>query len=337
MIAKTGSDQCKYVGLLPIEPRDDSFCPIAPKPEPIDLKPEPIDLKPEPIDLKPEPIDLKPEPIDLKPEVVPFPHWQASADKRPRSFARVLIGFCTGVALTLFWQSSYGDAARERIAKLYLQAGWLAARPPIPAESVIAPATPSADQLNAVELDAVGQNVEKTTSPAAPGQEPATRSADQIATGQEQIRNADQTGISVDEAPATKASNVTVESQGDAISLHPAARLTEERPPQTLVEKGKPRSATSGNDGSCFASASAVLQNHPGAWPTWTFKAPGHEGSMCWYAAARPSGSDHRHRGRDHRREMLPKEIETVGTAENGLSAPFAPYGRGGSWEGGLP
>jgi hypothetical protein len=328
MNAKTGSTQRKYVGLLPIEPRDDFFCPIAPKPEPIDLQPEPIDLKP-------EPVDLKPEPIDLKPEVVPFPHWQPSADKRPRSFARALIGVCTGVAITLLWQSSYGDAARESIAKLYPQAGWLAARPPITAENVIAPATPSADQHNAVDLNAVGQNVERITTPVAPVQEPATRSTDKTGTGQEQIRNTDQTGSSIDEARATKASKVTVESQGDA-ALQPAARLTEERPPQTLAEKGKPRSETSGHDGSCFASASAVLQNHPGAWPTWTFKAPGHQGSMCWYAAARPKGSDHRH-GRDHRREMLPKEIETVGTAENGLSAPFAPYGRGGSWEGGLP
>jgi hypothetical protein len=30
--------------LLPIEPRDDFFWPIALKPEPIDLNPEPIDL-----------------------------------------------------------------------------------------------------------------------------------------------------------------------------------------------------------------------------------------------------------------------------------------------------
>jgi hypothetical protein len=119
-------------------------------------------------------------------------------------------------------------------------------------------------------------------------------------------------------------------AQGGAAPLQPAARLTEERPPQTLAEKRKPLSAKSGQDGSCFASAAAVLQNHPGGWPTWTLRAPAHEGSICWYAAARPRGSD-------HRRERMPKEKETAGTAEHELFAPVAPYGRGGSWEGGLP
>ena len=70
MSAKTGSAHSKYAGLLPIEPSDDFF--------------RPIDLKPEPIDLKPEPIA---ERIDLKPEDVPFPNWQLSARKRPRSLA----------------------------------------------------------------------------------------------------------------------------------------------------------------------------------------------------------------------------------------------------------
>jgi hypothetical protein len=90
------------------------------------------------------------------------------------------------------------------------------------------------------------------------------------------------------------------------------------KPPQILSEKGKPLSATSGHEPSCFPSASAVLQNHPGGWPTWTLRAPGHEGTMCWHAAARPRGSD-------HRSETMPRK-ETVGTAENRLSARPAPY-----------
>jgi hypothetical protein len=313
MIVKTGSAPRKYAGLLPIEPRDDFFCPIA--------------LKPEPIDLKPEPIDLEPEPIDLKPENVPFPYWQPSAGKRPRSRARVLIAFFTGIAITLLWQSSYGDAERERIAKLYSQLGWFAARPLITAENVIAPAAPPAEQLKAIsfDFDAVGQNTETIVTTIAA--ERTTRSADQMDTGQDQmIRNTDQTAISVDQAHATKTSNVTAESRPDA----PAARLTEERSRQTLSERGKQLSAASEHDASCFASASAVLQNHPGGSPTWTLRAPGHEGSMCWYAAARPRGSD-------HRRERMPKEKETVRTAEHELSAPVAPSGRGGSWERGLP
>jgi hypothetical protein len=181
------------------------------------------------------------------------------------------------------------------------------------------------------DLDAVGQNVEKIVTTIAPGQEPTTRSADQTATGRERtIRNTDQTTLGVDQALATKTSNVTVESRPDAASLQLAARLTEERSPQTLSERGKQLSATSEHDASCFASASAVVQNHPGGWPTWTLKAPGHEGSMCWYAAARPRGSD-------HRRERVPKEKETIRTAEHELFAPVAPYRRGGSWERGLP
>jgi hypothetical protein len=297
MTAKTGSAHSSYAGLLPIEPSDDFF-----------------------------------RPIDLKPKDVPVPNWHPSASKRPRSLACFLITFCAGVATTLLWQS-YGDAAREKIANLYPQLGWvgaLTAQNPHAADEIAlaASAAPPAEQPNAMsfDFDVVGQNVEKIDTPTAAGQEPRTRSADQMATGQEQmIRDADQTATSVDQNLAAEATGVAV-----AASLQPAARLTEDRPPQTLEEKGRPLSAKSGHDGSCFASASAVLQNHPGGWPNWTLRAPGHLGTMCWYAAARPRGSD-------HRRERMPEEKETVGTAEHELFAPVTPYGRGGSWEGGLP
>jgi hypothetical protein len=317
MSAKAGSAHSRYAGLLPIEPVADFF---------------------RPIDLEPEPIDLEPGPIDLKPEDVPFPKRQPSARKRPRSLTRFLIAFCTGVAATLLWQS-YGDAAREVIASAYTRLAWLATRPALTTQNprphdvvgLAAPSAPSAKKLNEMsfDLDAVGQNNIATTTAA--DREPAQRSTDQIAIGQQQeetTRNTDQTPISVDQATATKTSKITVESQGDGASLQPAVRLTEARPPQTLAEKGKPLSATSGHDGSCFASASAVQQNHPGASPTWTMRARGHEGTMCWYASARPRGSDHRSEGVARR--------EIVGT-EDRPSAPPRPYGRGGSWEGGLP
>ena len=316
MSAKTGSTHSRYAGLLPIEPADDFL----------------------------RPIDLKPVRIDLKPKNVPFPKWQPSARKRPRPLTRFLIAFCTGIAATLLWQS-YGDATREVIANSYARLGWLAPRPglntqnPRPHDVVglAAPPAPAAETFNALSFDlgAVGQNNSATTIAA--GREPASRSTDQIAIGQEQeetMRNTDQTPISVDQAPMTKTSNVTVESQG-AASLQPPARLIEARPPQTLAEKGKPLSATSGHDGSCFASASAVQQNHPGASPTWTMRARGHEGTMCWYAAARPRGSEHRPRASDNRIEVT-RSKETAGTAEHDLG-PVAPYGWGGSWEGGLP
>jgi hypothetical protein len=313
MTAKTSSAHSSYVGLLPIEPSDDFF----------------------------RPIDLKPESIELKPEDVPFPNLQPPARKRPRSLAP-LIAFCTGVVGTLLWQS-YADAAREMIANLYPQLGWLASLPALTAQNthpsdVIVPAAsaaPSAERPNAMsfDFDVVGQNVEKIATHIAAGQEPRMRSTDQMATGQEQtIDNADQTAIGVERVPATKTNNVTDESQGEGASLQPAVGLTEGRPPQTLTEKGKPLSPTS-----CFASASAVLHHHPGGWPTWTLRAPGHEGTMCWYAAARPRTSERRFRASDHRMEMMPRDNETVETTEKGLLAPPAPYGRGGSWEGGLP
>jgi hypothetical protein len=90
-----------------------------------------------------------------------------------------------------------------------------------------------------------------------------------------------------------------------------------------VPERGKRSSAVSGHDASCFPSASAVLENHPGGWPSWTLKAAGHEGTLCWYAAGRPRGSDHRPMASDHRSETTSKK-ETVGTTENRLSAP--PY-----------
>jgi hypothetical protein len=37
----------------------------------------------------------------------------------------------------------------------------------------------------------------------------------------------------------------------------------------------------------CLPSASAVRQDHPGAWPSWTLRALGHEGSKCWHPANR--------------------------------------------------
>jgi hypothetical protein len=224
------------------------------------------------------PIDLNSELIDLKPEEVLFPNGQRSAWG-----LRFLIVFCTGVAATLVW---HGDAARETIAnshRLFAPRAAVTTRNPRPPD-VIAPAVPAAP--SSADLDTVGQSDEIATVPT--------------------------TATSIEQAPAVKASGVTVESQSDVASLQPAARLTDGKPPEILSEKGKPRA-------SCFVSTSAVLQNHPGGWPTWTLKAPGHEGAMCWYAAARPRGSDHR-RG---------------AMAENVLAAPLAPRPQG--WSFGLP
>ena len=44
----------------------------------------------------------------------------------------------------------------------------------------------------------------------------------------------------------------------------------------------------------CLPSASAVRQDHPGAWPSWTLRALGHEGSKCWHPANRVATRNNR-------------------------------------------
>ena len=43
----------------------------------------------------------------------------------------------------------------------------------------------------------------------------------------------------------------------------------------------------------CFPSADGVRQQRPEAWPSWTLRAPGHQGSKCWYAATRSTAHQH--------------------------------------------
>jgi hypothetical protein len=42
----------------------------------------------------------------------------------------------------------------------------------------------------------------------------------------------------------------------------------------------------------CLSSASAVRQEHPDSWPSWTLRAEGHEGVKCWFPTTRAPGSD---------------------------------------------
>jgi hypothetical protein len=62
---------------------------------------------------------------------------------------------------------------------------------------------------------------------------------------------------------------------------------------QIATSRGKPPSTASGHDTSCFPSASAVVQQHPRAWPSWTLRAPRHEGTRCWYPATRIAAHEH--------------------------------------------
>jgi hypothetical protein len=65
------------------------------------------------------------------------------------------------------------------------------------------------------------------------------------------------------------------------------------QPPQMLPERGRQSFAASGDDSTCLPSASAVQQNYPGAWPSWTLRAPGHENTRCWYPATRTTAHHH--------------------------------------------
>jgi hypothetical protein len=42
----------------------------------------------------------------------------------------------------------------------------------------------------------------------------------------------------------------------------------------------------------CYSSASAVRQQNPTAWPSWTLRAPGHEGTRCWYPGTHSAAQD---------------------------------------------
>jgi hypothetical protein len=65
-------------------------------------------------------------------------------------------------------------------------------------------------------------------------------------------------------------------------------------PPHDLSVGDDTRSAEPEiTNSTCFASASAVRQHHPEAWPSWTLRARGHEGTKCWYPTTRTLAHDH--------------------------------------------
>jgi hypothetical protein len=46
----------------------------------------------------------------------------------------------------------------------------------------------------------------------------------------------------------------------------------------------------------CLTSAAAVRQRYPQAWPSWTLRAQGHEGTTCWYGATPATAHNHQDR-----------------------------------------
>jgi hypothetical protein len=105
------------------------------------------------------------------------------------------------------------------------------------------------------------------------------------------------------QAPTAAAVGTNAESRIEAgvqtvpstvpLDIKPTENQIEARPPQTLPQKEGQSFAPSQEDFTCFPSASAVRQSYPGRWPSWTLRAPGHEGTRCWYAAKRATAHDH--------------------------------------------
>jgi hypothetical protein len=121
------------------------------------------------------------------------------------------------------------------------------------------------------------------------------------------------------DAPSANATDVTIESRAEPevqkkslqsarlSDIKPTESGIEAKPPETFTERGMWPFTASRDASTCFHSASDVRQNSPGAWPSWTLRALGHEGTRCWYAATRFTA-------RHHRSEMGRKE--TVQTTE---------------------
>jgi hypothetical protein len=103
--------------------------------------------------------------------------------------------------------------------------------------------------------------------------------------------------FSPQKASLSKAMDIKIDSRIEEVqtsSFQPTMPLDikpmeigiEAGPPDTLPQK-EALSVTPNQDASCFPSASAVLRNYPGSRPSWTLRAPGHEGTRCWYPTKR--------------------------------------------------
>jgi len=140
-----------------------------------------------------------------------FPNGHPSYGKRAsRPLAHFLITFYIGVAATLAWQS-YSDAARQIIASLSPQLGWLA-----PQQAAAAPAVPD-------KVEQITRSVDQIVSAS---QEHITRSVDQLTAGQEQmtreiirLQAISQYGIHTNSEPAPRPAHVSARS-----SARPPAR-----------------------------------------------------------------------------------------------------------------
>jgi hypothetical protein len=97
-------------------------------------------------------------------------------------------------------------------------------------------------------------------------------------------------------------------------------------------------SVQDGHAFTCFASADSVRQENPTAWPSWTLRAPGHEGTKCWYASTRDAAHDHRNplvprTERIGAKEQIEQNVEVTGAATPGDTVRAPSPGSGSSFD----
>jgi hypothetical protein len=107
-------------------------------------------------------------------------------------------------------------------------------------------------------------------------------------------------------APDPESTNFGAPAPAQVISL-PQRELPSTPTPNTEASSGHPNEESQNTkpvteaEGqplagfTCYSSASAVRQGAPDAWPSWTLRAPGHEGIRCWYATTRAAAHDRHH------------------------------------------
>ncbi len=80
------------------------------------------------------------------------------------------------------------------------------------------------------------------------------------------------------DAPSTKTTGIAVEGRAEPeVQTAPA--------PLPAPLDAKP------TEGDIRAGTAQMLPESPGAWPSWTLRAPGHEGTRCWYATGRTTAT----------------------------------------------
>jgi hypothetical protein len=98
-------------------------------------------------------------------------------------------------------------------------------------------------------------------------------------------------------APVAAAVGTDAESRIDPeVRTSPSQPTVPSHPKPT--ENGIARSSQEGRSlsqdaSTCLSSALAVRETYPGERPSWTLRAPGHEGRRCWYPAQRTLARDH--------------------------------------------